>query len=217
MEQMKITIADSWNDITLEQFDQLRAIDTTKDNEEQVIDMVAICSNLTREQVMQMRYSDFVTVSAKLQFLNTQPVTHVPDTELEVDGKKFRVTTALHTITAAQFIDYKQIAQDTDDNMRLARICSCFVIPAGCEYATGYDTDAHVEFLYKHLSVVEAHSLSAFFTLQSKAYTIVSLRSLRRRLKRIKTTTAEQKVKKAEILAQMDKVRDALSAVNGGR
>lgn len=214
---INVQIANCWADVTLRQYDELKAIaDNNMSNEDWVIEALVILSNLKREDIMALPYPEFVKLSQRLEFLNKEPETQVPDTCITIAGKKFDVTTAISNIVAGQFMDYKSIVQTKDAPMQLARICSCFIIPSGCKYGTDYDTEKHVAFLYDNLGVVEALSLSNFFMIQSNAYMQISLRSLRRMLKKTKKKTPEQ----AELIKQtIDLLQEAektLSALNGG-
>ena len=213
---IKVTIANCWEDVTLRKYDALQAIAQRESNEDWVIEALTVLSNLTRDEILSLPYTEFVKLSERLQFLNKEPQTHVPKTHIMIADHKFDVTTAIPNIVAGQFMDYKSIAQAKDLPMRLARICSCFVIPAGCQYGTGYDTEAHVQFLYDNLGVVEALSLSNFFMIQFRAYTQISLRSLRRMLKKTKKTTPEQAALIKQITATLQEAERTLSAANGG-
>ena len=215
--EITVQIADRWEDVSLRQYDAVMALDPSQGNEDFTIALIEILSNLSRDEILALPYAEFVKLSGRLAFLNTQPATHVPKSHIVVGGKPMTVTTTVGNILAAQFIDYKSIMAAKDIDMRLARLCSCFVFPADCKYGTDYDTEKHVAFLYDNLGVVEALSLANFFMIQYKAYTESSLRSLRWMLKNTKATTQEQQEKIRETLARLEKARRAVSVLNGGR
>lgn len=213
---INVQIANCWADVTLRQFDQLKQIADTGMNEDWVIEALVILSNLEREDIMNLPYPEFIRLSGKLGFLNSEPPTRVPDTHIRIGEQTFEVTTAIPNITAAQFMDYKQMLQAKDMPMYLARLCSCFIIPRGFKYGTYYDTEKHVQFLYDNLGVVEALSLSNFFTIQLRAYMQTSLRSLRRQLKKMKKATPEQRAMIVQAIDSLREAERALSAANGG-
>lgn len=215
--EITVQIADRWEDVSLRQYDAIMALDPKQPNEDYVIAMVEILSNLSRDEILALPYAEFVKISERLSFMKTPPATHVPKSRLIVGGKPMTVTTTVGNILAAQFIDYKSIMAAKDIDMRLARLCSCFVFPADCKYGTDYDTEKHVAFLYDNLGVVEALSLANFFMIQYKAYTESSLRSLRWMLKNTKATTQEQQEKIRETLDRLEEARRAVSVLNGGR
>lgn len=215
--EITVQIADRWEDVSLRQYDALMALDPNQPNEDYVIAMVDILSNLSRDEILALPYAEFVKISERLSFMKTPPATHVPKSRLIVGGKPMTVTTTVGNILAAQFIDYKSIMAAKDIDMRLARLCSCFVFPVDCKYGTDYDTEKHVAFLYDNLGVVEALSLANFFMIQYKAYTESSLRSLRWMLKNTKATTQEQREKIRETLDRLEEARRAVSVLNGGR
>lgn len=215
--EITVQIADRWEDVSLRQYDALMALDPKQPNEDYVIAMVDILSNLSRDEILALPYAEFVKISERLSFMKTPPATHVPQSRLIVGGKTMTVTATVGNILAAQFIDYKSIMAAKDIDMRLARLCSCFVVPADCKYGTDYDTEEHVAFLYDNLGVVEALSLANFFMVQYKAYTESSLRSLRWMLKNTKATKQEQREKIRETLARLEEARRAVSVLNGGR
>lgn len=215
--EITIQIADRWEDVSLGQYEAIMALDPSQVNEDFTIALIEILSNLSRDEILALPYAEFVKLSGRLAFLNTQPATHVPKSHIVVGGKRMTVTTTVGNILAAQFIDYKSIMAAKDIDMRLARLCSCFVFPADCKYGTDYDTEKHVAFLYDNLGVVEALSLANFFMVQFKAYTESSMRSLKWMLKNTKATTQEQQEKIRETLATLEKARRAVSVLNGGR
>ena len=215
--EITVQIADRWEDVSLRQYDAVMALDPSQGNEDFTIALIEILSNLSRDEILALPYAEFVKLSGRLAFLNTQPATHVPKSHIVVGGKRMTVTSTVGNILAAQFIDYKSIMAAKDIDMRLARLCSCFVFPADCKYGTDYDTEKHVAFLYDNLGVVEALSLANFFSIQFKAYTESSLRSLRWMLRNTKATTQEQREKIQETLATLEKARRAVSVQNGGR
>lgn len=215
--EITVQIADRWEDVSLGQYEAIMALDPSRGNEDFTIALIEILSNLSRDEILALPYAEFVKLSGRLAFLNTQPATHVPKSHIVVGGKRMTVTSIVGNILAAQFIDYKSIMAAKDIDMRLARLCSCFVFPADCKYGTDYDTEKHVAFLYDNMGVVEALSLANFFTIQFKAYTESSLRSLRWMLRNTKATTQEQREKIQETLATLEKARRAVSVQNGGR
>lgn len=214
--EITVQIADRWEDVSLRQYDAVMALDPSQGNEDFTIALIEILSNLSRDEILALPYAEFVKLSGRLAFLNTQPATHVPKSHIVVGGKRMTVTSTVGNILAAQFIDYKSIMAAKDIDMRLARLCSCFVFPADCKYGTDYDTEKHVAFLYDNLGVVEALSLANFFTIQFKAYTESSLRSLRWMLRNTKATTQEQQEMIRETLDRLEEARRAVSVQNGG-
>ena len=215
--EITVQIADRWEDVSLRQYEAIMALDPSQGNEDFTIALIEILSNLSRDEILALPYAEFVKLSGRLAFLNTQPATHVPKSHIVVGGKRMTVTTTVGNILAAQFIDYKSIMAAKDIDMRLARLCSCFVFPADCEYGKGYDMEEHLQFLHDNLGVVEALSLANFFMIQSRGYIDSTLRSLRRMLKKTKATTEEQRAKIQETLAALEEARRAVSVLNGGR
>lgn len=166
---------------------------------------------------MELPYATFVELSQRLQFMNAEPKTHTPGKHLTIEGRKFDVTTDARDVIAAQFLDFKTLAMAQDVEMRLARICSCFVIPGGQKYGTGYDTEAHVSFLHNHLGVVEALSLSVFFMKQWRESTRNTLRCLDAMLTRARRdATPAQTEQIQRIIDTLRAAKTMFSGESGG-
>lgn len=213
---INVKIATSWDDITLAQYEALKGIDTKQDNEGWVVDAVVALSNLTRADVLALPYAEFVKLASRLEFLNGTPRAAKVSDRMTIGGQEFDVSTTIPNIVAGQFLDAKTIVKTPDIPMKIARVCSCFIIPAGKRYGTDYDAEKHVEFLHNNLGVVEALSLADFFTKFSNAYMRSSLRSLRRIMTRARKTTPEQAKTIRQAMEVLQEVESGLSAANGG-
>lgn len=214
--EITVRIATSWDDVSLEQFTALQNIDPNLSNEDSYIAAIVTLSNLSREEVLNLPYPEFVKLSTRLNFMSKLPERKLSPV-LTLDGKQYTVTTLGRNLIAGQFLDFKRLLATENLDMRLARLCSCFVYPQGCHYGEGYDTEEHVKVLWEHMSAVEAHSIIAFFTEQSAKLTEHTLKSLERQMKKLKTTTAEQATLKKQIAAKLREARGMLSRTSGGR
>lgn len=214
--EITVRIATSWDDVSLKQFTALQNIDPNLSNEDSYIAAIVALSNLSREEVLDLPYPEFVKLSTRLNFMKSLPEERKPSPVLTIDGKQYTVTTLGRNLIAGQYLDFKRLLATENCDMRLARLCACFIYPQGCHYGEGYDTEEHVRVLWEHMSAVEAHSIIAFFTEQYAKSTENTLKSLERQMKKLKTTTAEQATLKTKIAAKLREAREMLSRANGG-
>lgn len=215
--EITVRIATSWDDVSLEQFTALQNIDPTLSNEDSYIAAIVALSNLSREEVLNLPYPEFVKLSTRLQFIAELPKERKLPPVMTIGGKQYTVTTSTASMTAAQFLDYKMLMATENLDMRLARLCSCFIYPQGCQYGEGYDTEEHVKTLWENMSAVEAHSLTSFFIAQWRKSALNTLASLHKQMRGLKTTAAEQKKLKTAIVEKLGEARATLSRVGGGQ
>lgn len=205
----EITIATSWNDVTLEQFEKLQQLNIDNPEAEQKI--IAILTNKTVDEIYDLPYHVYYELLLKTDFLKTEPEKYSPAPKITIDDITFDVTLSPQTMTAGQFLDYKTLIGMDDIDKKLARLMMCFMIPEGHSYNDGYNTEEIIDILYKNMSVVEVTAYSNFFMILYQAYSKALVEFSIRELKKDKKMKRD---KKKFLVERLNEVKALMN--NGG-
>lgn len=173
----KITIKNSWDEITLNEFNEIRNILLSDTPEEfKTVAIVGVLTGRDMFEIEKLPITIFKSLTAHLDFLN-----HFPEEKLyqkdvyEVNGRKYILQANIPSITTAQYIDYSNYSKETEQDMR--KIIGCFLIPEGHDYNDGYD----MMMVWKDMGDMiyrEVQSVAFFLQRQYGAFTIITLDSL---------------------------------------
>lgn len=208
---MKINIPTNWSEVTIEQFDKVLEISNNKDLTltEREIRLVAVLTKMSISDVESLDAPTFQMITDKLIFLNTKPEKVIPVESFVINGKDYHADIAPRSWTAGQFIDYKVLAGE-DIDKKPARLIACFVYPEGSAYNDGsYDIEDVVNDINQHMSVMEATGFTDFFMLQFTAFAKAFLGYSKRKIKKSKVMSEQDKKK---ILEQMNKSKDLIES-----
>lgn len=205
----EITIATSWNDVTLEQFEKLQQVNIENPEAEQKV--IAILTNKTVDEIYDLPYQVYYDLLSKIDFLKTEPKKYSPSPKITIENTTFDVTLSPQTMTAGQFLDYKTLIGMDDIDKKLARLMMCFMIPEGHSYNDGYNTEEIIDILYKNMSVVEVTAYSNFFMVLYQAYSKALVEFSIRELKKDKKM---KKDKKKFLVERLNEVKALMN--NGG-
>lgn len=209
---------ESYKDLTINKFNEineLRGLDASDDDI--YIKMIAILDDKTEDEVLAMPLDEFAEKRRKLNFLAKKPNTiSILPKSLTINGKKYKLAKDAFHLNAGQYIDYKSYIKDADrfyDN--LPKILTVFIIPDGCSYGDGYDTDELADELAEHIGIELAISISNFFFRLFQCYINRILTSLERTLRKANrrgmTTEAEQAMAAMSMLRSS--VRDGFGSI----
>lgn len=189
-EKITISVPTSWQDITLKQFEELQKVSSNDiDGENRIM---SILCNIDLDVIESMSFLEFRNIQSKLSFINEAPKPCIPAEKLIVNDRVIKVILNPAQMTAAQFFDYQNYMSNNVDK-KIAKLCSCFMIPDGYNYNDEYDSVEWIDFLYNNLSVVEVQSYTNFFMLTYKAYAESFLQYSIKEVKKMKHLTKEEK------------------------
>lgn len=204
----EITIATSWNDVTLEQFEKLQQVNI--ENPEAEHKVIAILTNKTVDEIYDLPYQVYYDLLLKIDFLKTTPEKYNPTPKITIDNTTFDVTLSPQTMTAGQFLDYKTLIGMDDIDKKLARLMMCFMIPEGHSYNDGYNTEEIIDIIYKNMSVVEVTAYSNFFMMLYQAYSKALVEFSIRELKK------DKKMKKNTKKFLVERLKEVKALMNNG-
>ncbi len=163
---MRFKIPKSWDDITIEQYQEINRLDKS-DEIDYLVSLVSIVCHLDVETVESMDLKKLRDLGTSLAFIKTMPDKFVNDFKL--NGKKYIVDCNIAHITTGQYIDLnKYIELGIEENMH--KILTLFCLPTkrkflkrvSLKYGKGYDlNELSVELLKTPISV--AYPLALFF------------------------------------------------------
>lgn len=153
----------TWNDVTLEQFNQLQEVMKIEDETDRVI---ALAETIIGPEVTELSITEFNKAVAQLSFLKEEvPYKEVAPKKVVLNGRKYYTDCLLGNITTAQYVDFQNHLKTQDTS----KILSCFVIPEGHKYNDGYDMEQVFEDI-KGMPIPTALSMSFFFARQFSVF-----------------------------------------------
>lgn len=191
---MKISIKNSWESLTWNEYEQLEQIlNADIPNDYKTVHIVSLLSGLSIDEIEALPISQFQKFFPALDFLNTEPETHHHKFEYTINGREYEFKGKVDEITTAQYIDYRSYMEKEQKDV--IELMSAFIIPKGHEYNDGYDMDA-VKNDIKDMCWLDIRACTFFFRIQLAAYILILKSSL---VKSMKKTKKNKKQKKEEI------------------
>ena len=178
-------IIDNYRQLTLGMYSEILAInkEDLPDIDRQVR-ILSVLTGATEEELLDLPIAEYSNLARKATFLKRP----LEDLQTKVAHKyicgdfELVPTKDLRSITTAQYIDYKTLAEKEDGD--IAEKLGCILIPKGKKYNKGYDILEVHEAIRADMSVADALTLCAFFLTKYtdliKASLISSIRAVRR-------------------------------------
>lgn len=177
----------NWYNVTLSQFKELQTILEVEDELEKV---VALAELVLGDNVTDLPLQEFNEQLRRLEFLKTEIPTSIPPKKVEVNGKKYDVTSLLGNITTAQYIDFMNHSKSNDT----AKLLSVFVVPEGHKYNDGYDMQEVIKDM-NDIPIPVANSITSFFKAQFAKFIEIFQSSSIKKVKKDKTLSKEDKTR----------------------
>lgn len=209
---MEIKVPTNWNEVTLKKFDKILELSKNADLTpvEREIRIVAALTDVEISVIQNLDAPTFQMITEKLVFLNNKPEKKVPVDSFVLNGKDYHADLVPRSWTAGQFLDYKVLA-GTEIDKKAARLIACFIYPEGAAYNDGsYNVEDVVNDINDYMSVVEVTGFTDFFMQQYTAFAKAILAYLKRKVKKWKGTSAQEK---SEIIKNLSRSEDLISNI----
>lgn len=162
---MKNGIIDNYRDLPLGKYEEIVRLCREEMTEvDRRVAIIAVLAGLTEDEVLHLPLDVFTDYSARSRFVEREcPENMVPAVvkSYTLGGMVLVPVTDIRKITAAQYIDFQNFAQDKENHF--IELLSCFLVPRGMDYNEGYDVlDVH-NAIREEMSVAQAIALLAFF------------------------------------------------------
>ena len=155
-----------------------RILHTPAEEIDKQVQIVAILADMSEEEVLHLPLADYTAMAVQAAFLGAhcEPA-EVDGKPFEAGGVKLVPTKDFTKITTAQYVDFQTFVKDFPST--LPELLSCFLVPEGKEYNTGYDV-AEVKEAVRCITLPQAIGLTAFFFKRFNASIVDSLTYLER-------------------------------------
>lgn len=201
---------DSYDRLPISKFREIRRIIAEGSDEvDTQAAVIGVLADMDPEDVLDLTLEEYGAMAGKTAFLTAAPKVpkRVPDTVM-IDGTRYRVIKDIRTITAGQYIDFQTYISRKDGDSALPEILSCFLIPEGKEYGTGYRIQDAIKAIDENLPITMAKCMADFFYRGSLRLMSSMLCFSERRLRRTESGAAPEMRKR---------IREARKAVTSLR
>ena len=145
------------------------------DTNELNLHVLSILSDMTVDQLLDMKVPEFRAMMDRAGFLCTAPRPSEVARKYRFGDLTLVPVTDVRKMTAAQYIDFQNFSNAGEG--RQAELLSCFLVPKGMKYNDGYDILEVQQAIRDFMPVTAALGLLAFFLKRLHRSTINTLRS----------------------------------------
>lgn len=167
----------NYNSLTVGKYEALlRArADHEGDTNELNLHVLSILSDMTVDELLDMKVPEFRAMMDRAGFLCTAPRPSEVARQYRFGDLVLVPVTDVRKMTAAQYIDFQNFSNAGEG--RQAELLSCFLVPKGMKYNDGYDILEVQQAIRDFMPVTAALGLLAFFLRRLHRSTISTLRS----------------------------------------
>lgn len=160
-----MNIIDNYADLPVGKYlDIIAANEGDAEDIDKQVATIAILTDRTEDDILNLPLPDYTALARAADFLHHEDKgEHRLAKRYTLGGLALVPCTDASKMTTAQYIDFQTLTKDGDYDRHLAEILSCFLVPEGKSYGTGYDFAEVQDAIRRHLSVTDALSLLAFF------------------------------------------------------
>jgi hypothetical protein len=153
----------SYNSLTVGKYEALlRArADHEGDTNELNLHVLSILSDMTVDQLLDLKVPEFRAMMDRAGFLCTAPRPSEVAKQYRFGDLVLVPVTDVRKMTAAQYIDFQNFSNAGEG--RQAELLSCFLVPKGMKYNDGYDILEVQQAIRDFMPVTAALGLLAFF------------------------------------------------------
>lgn len=205
-------IIDSYNKLTLAQYQEIQAVQ--KDESLEDIDkhtrILSILTGVPEDELMHLPIPEFTELSGKAQFLSAEAFNPGRMAKKYIIGEMELIpVTDFRKLETCQYLDFQTYAGDLDKYM--AELISVLLVPKGHRYNEGYDIIALQESIRQEMSVADGVTIVGFFLILCEKSIEDSLNYSKRMAKGIR-----DKKKRTEILKRIEEQEEALRTSGDG-
>lgn len=163
--------------------------------------IISILTDMNKDKLLDMTVPKFRELMDQATFLR-RPLRPAPVLKAYTLGEMtLRPVADIQKMTTAQYIDFQTFAKAPDN--RTAEMLSCFLVPDGHRYNTGYNIAEVQKAIREYLPVTAAQGLLAFFLETSRRSMLNTLRSSAATLKRTNRRKKDKRITAATMELNM--------------
>lgn len=159
--------------------------------------VLSILTDRSEDELLDLPVPQFRALMDRAAFLR-RPLRPGPVRKSYTLGRlTLRAVADIDKMTTAQYIDFQTLSQQPGDPV--AQLVSCFLLPDGCRYNTGYDMSEVHRAIRDFLPITDAQGLLAFFFKTSRRSMLNILRSSAEILRRAGRKKNEARIRTAAL------------------
>lgn len=203
-----ITIKNNWDEITWDEFFEIRQILLCDIPEEyKTINLVALLTGEPIQTIENLPISVFKKLSSHLDFLNDIPTdTPMHKDVYEVDGRRYILRANVPSITTAQYMDYCNFSKEKPEP-DTRKLVACFLVPENHSYNDGYDIQTVWNDVGK-MNFRDVQSVAFFLRKQYGLFTITTIDYLIREAGEMRRKKQITKEKEKELKDQFHQLQN---------
>ena len=192
MKNETIEMKNCWEDVTLNEFQQIDQIRTANIPVDMMaLNLVSILCGKSVEWLENQRITFVTKLTHMIDFLAEDIVPAELKKEYEINGHIYELDCDISNITTAKYMDYQNYMKEEYRDQ--TKIASIWLVPKGHKYNDGYD----IEEVYKDMGEMKMPDYKAivnFLMRQSAAFILVSADCFKPTRKEMKQMTPKKKL-----------------------
>lgn len=205
----------TYKDININKWLQLQSVLSETDDLSIQAKLIAIVNDMTEEEVLNKKLSEYSKLVHSIDFLLEKPVvSKKAPKKIILNGRKYDVVTDMRNLTAGQYIDYNSLVQMNENDKYLPNILACFIVPEGENYGD-YDVMAVADEIGEYLDVETAMGLLSFFQNWFRLFVLTILKSSEKTIKRM-IQQEKDETKKKEMKETLLKLKEYRHFIKSG-
>lgn len=182
VENKTVNIVDCWEEMSISQFIELGQILSADIPETyKTVNAISALSNVSVDDLENMRLSYFNTLKSQLEFLNTEIPKVKHKNRYVLNGRIYKLDADLSAITTAQYMDYQTYIKENNP----IKLVSLWLIPEGHQYNDGYSLE-QVMLDIRDMGFLDVQAIAFFLQMQLAAYILILKDYSKKEMKKMK-------------------------------
>lgn len=202
-----------WKKVSICEFNKIQHIvkDDKLTDDEKNIKLAAIFCDQNEDDILKLPQEEFNSICQEITtFFNLVPKTsNTISNNIIINGNKYDINKDLKKLSVAQYIDFQNYAKEPENDLKMAKMLSIFILPHKHNYNEEYDIEDVINDINNNLDIITANEISSFFLHLLNRSTIDLLQYYRMMTKMILRKTPKQFRKAHDLLItkMMDFIR----------
>ena len=197
MKKIKLIVPESWNDITVKQYQKfMQILKVQKDEHEKTMDIVSVFCNVDRKLLKKFKMKDLNKISNIITSMTKDNPSHIKmEKNIEFNNDKYGVIPNMSEMTTGEFVDLESYCEESTENLH--KIMSVLYRPIVKRKGSRYQIEDYgatpieerAELFKEEMTVGDFNGASVFFY----NFATELLKFSNRYLKTLKTKTEQLK------------------------
>jgi hypothetical protein len=159
---MKVTIPDSWNEVTIGQFMEISTLD--RDSKDYSLNILSILLDKDPEEIRKFDGSSLAKIIHHIEWAFKTPDESSYNQIIEVEGKEYFMIENLNHFTGGQWWDMEEYLEDYNNNLHCL---FAIIYGSGKEYNAG-ETKKIAEIFKDKVTIGQVYGSLVFFSIVEK-------------------------------------------------